>query len=327
MLDGGHAVVAGRLAGAFRRLGQSAFADEIVTAMKAADHVVRETDPFDPDRPATPPVRAAKAIVLRLQTLWAAAREPVLAELSSVRHRRGSSAAVLRRIDGVYAQDAYHSLSIEGYQVTPALVARVAAGAWAPERQASDRDIANGLAARGYWLAFQRVRDSVLRILDAGGDVRLLRVAHRDWYREMFSPHVAAGLLGASLLAGYRSHPVYLRGSRRVPPRSELLADAMPALFDLIEDEPAPAVQAVLGHWLLGYVHPFPDGNGRIARFLMNALLVAGGYPWTVIRVDDRAPYLAALETASIEGDVRPFAKFVAGQMVRPTVAPRRRDR
>jgi Fic family protein len=58
-----------------------------------------------------------------------------------------------------------------------------------------------------------------------------------------------------------------------------VLGDAMPALFDLIEHEPAPAVQAVLGHWLLGYVHPFPDGNGRIARFLMNALLVAGGYP------------------------------------------------
>lgn len=102
-----------------------------------------------------------------------------------------------------------------------------------------------------------------------------------------------------------------------MPPRWDLLAGAMPALFDLIEAEPEPAVRAVLGHWLFGYVHPFPDGNGRVARFLMNALLATGGYPWTVIRVDDRTEYLGALETASAESDVTPFAKFVVKQMHR----------
>ena len=39
---------------------------------------------------------------------------------------------------------------------------------------------------------------------------------------------------------------------------------------------------------MVGYLHPYPDGNGRIARFLMNAMLASGGYPWTVIRVEDR---------------------------------------
>src|SRR4051812_7410308 len=62
----------------------------------------------------------------------------------------------------------------------------------------------------------------------------------------------------------------------------------MPALFDLIEQEPEPGVRAVLGHWLFGYIHPYPDGNGRMARFMMNAMLASGGYPWTVIRVEDR---------------------------------------
>ena len=42
--------------------------------------------------------------------------------------------------------------------------------------------------------------------------------------------------------------------------------------------------------WLFGYIHPYPDGNGRMARFLMNAMLASGGYPWTVIRVEDRTP-------------------------------------
>jgi Fic family protein len=86
----------------------------------------------------------------------------------------------------------------------------------------------------------------------------------------------------------------------------------MPALFDLIEAEPEPSVRAVLGHWLFGYIHPYPDGNGRMARFLMNVLLASGGYPWTVVRVEDRAAYLNALDRASIDVDASSFAMFIA---------------
>lgn len=317
LLEGGHATIAGRLAGLFRRLGQPAIADEIVATMKAADHDVREADPLDADCVISPPAPSTPPIVARLQTLWAAARETVLAELPEAAGLPKDHDAYLQTIDGIYKTDAYHSLSIEGYQVTPELIQRVATGAWDPEQVPSDRDNQNALAARGYWLAFQRVRETVKRILLSETGSQVVRTAHRDWYREMVGPHVAAGLLSASMLAGYRNAPVYIRGSRHVPPRWELLADAMPALFDLIEKEPEPAVRAILGHWLFGYVHPLPDGNGRIARFLMNTLLAAGGYPWTVIRVEDRTEYLGALETASAQGDVRPFARFVANQMQR----------
>ena len=91
----------------------------------------------------------------------------------------------------------------------------------------------------------------------------------------------------------------------------------MPAMFDMLESEPEPSVRAVLGHWLFGYVHPYMDGNGRMARFLMNTMLASGGYPWTIIRVEDRNAYLAALEDASIRQDIEPFAKFVAEQVLR----------
>jgi hypothetical protein len=49
-----------------------------------------------------------------------------------------------------------------------------------------------------------------------------------------------------------------------------------------------------------------------MARFLMNAMLASGGYPWTVIRVEDRKAYLNALDRASIDMDIRSFAEFVA---------------
>jgi Fic family protein len=78
----------------------------------------------------------------------------------------------------------------------------------------------------------------------------------------------------------------------------EAVRDAMPALFDLIEAEPEPSVRAILGHWLFGSIHPYSDGNGRMARFLMNVLLASDGYPWTVVRVEDRTAYMKTLGRA-----------------------------
>ncbi|MCY4441756.1 MAG: Fic family protein, partial [Deltaproteobacteria bacterium] len=82
-------------------------------------------------------------------------------------------------------------------------------------------------------------------------------------------------------------------------------------------NETEPSARAVLGHWLFGYIHPYPDGNGRMARFLMNVMLASGGYPWTVIRVEHRDGYLAALEAASVRMDIEPFAGFVAERVRR----------
>ena len=50
-----------------------------------------------------------------------------------------------------------------------------------------------------------------------------------------------------------------------------------------------------------------------MGRFLMNVMLASGGYPWTVIPVQRRKEYLAALEAASVDGDIEPFAKFLGG--------------
>jgi hypothetical protein len=317
LLAGGHTTIAGRLAGAFRHIGAAAVADEIVASMRAADYTIRESDPFASDYQLPAKAHSAAPIVSRLNVMWASAREQVLEVFPSPRANVGKN-EYLKLVDDVYELDAYHSLSIEGYQVTAELVQRVASGEWDPDGLSTDRESQNALAARGYWLAFQRVRDLAGNVWRESSAPNV-RLGHREWYREMFSPHVAAGLLPATALAGYRNVAVFLRGSRHVPPRWELLGEAMPALFDLIEGEPEPAVRAVLGHWMFGYVHPYPDGNGRIARFLMNVLLASGGYPWTVIRVEERASYLDALESASVDNNIKPFAEFVVSQMRKTT--------
>ena len=321
LLEGGHSSYAGRLAGAFRRIGQAAMADEMLNVMKSAGYDVREADPFEPARAFGALNRTREPIARRLQSLWETFREPVIATFPKSPELPQDPKAYLSFVDGIYANDAYHSLSIEGYRETPELIERARSGNWDPDYNETDRESRDALAARGYWHAFQLVRDSVGEVIgEVIGDANpgvLVRNAHREWYRELFQPGVAAGLISASVLAGYRNEPVYIRGSRHVPPRSEAFRGAMSTLFDLLEKETVPSVRAVLGHWLFGYVHPYPDGNGRMARFVMNVMLASGGYPWTIIRVQDRDAYLAALESASIEQDIEPFAGFVAEQVTR----------
>ena len=327
LLDGGHSVVAGRLAGALRRLGRAADADDILKAMKSAGYSVRETDPFAPAQPVVNSARARAApIVGRLQTMWQTLRQPVIDIFPPPPGLPKNRKSYMKSVDDIYLTDAYHSLSIEGYRVTPELIEKVGSGTWNPGQHDDDRESNDALAARGYWQAFQVVKKTVADIISGSNAGAAVAAAHRDWYRELFEPRVAAGIIPASGLAGYRNDSVFIRLSRHAPPRAEAVRDAMPAFFELLEQEPEASVRAVLGHWLFGYIHPYFDGNGRMARFLMNAMLASGGYPWTIIRVENRAKYLGALESASVDLDIRPFATFIAKSLREHVPEPEHRS-
>jgi len=170
----------------------------------------------------------------------------------------------------------------------------------------------NAMAAKGYWGAFQRVKRSLERVLAGENPGTVADEDHGDWYRELFAPAVTAGLMRPADLAGYRNGPVYIRNSRHVPPRREAVWELMPAFFELLAAEDNPAARIVLGHFFLVYIHPYTDGNGRIGRFLMNVMLAAGGYPWTVVPLERRDAYMAALEKASVRQNIVPFADFLA---------------
>lgn len=312
LLEDGRTVVAGRLSEALRHVGKTRQAEEIKGAMEDAGYRVRRTNPFDSN--GTPIVTAASEtpIVGRLQGLWRSSRDTVLSEMPASPGIPKDDDAYLESVEGLYERDAYHSLSIEGYRVTGELVERVKTGDWDPEDWATDQDGVDAMAARGYWEAFQEVKEAISRILAGDDPTLVVEDAHNSWYRKLFRPFARAGIVERARLAGYRSGPAFVRGTRHVPPRAEVVPNAMTSFFTLLKEEPEPGVRAVLGHWLLGYIHSYPDGNGRMARFLMNAMLASGGYPWTVIRVDDRTAYMNALDAASVERNLQPFSRFIA---------------
>jgi hypothetical protein len=313
LLEGGHTVIAGRLAGAFRNIGHDRIADDIVKTMSAAGYGVRESDPFAGQPALVIRARETSPYVNRIRLLWQKMREPVIDRFPKAPGLPRNIGAYMQRVDHAYVADAYHSLSIEGYRVTRELIECVRSGRWNPDAHEGDRDQRNAMAARGYWLAYQAVQKSVRRVLRRQNPGLAADEDHGTWYRELFAPSVTAGLVRPADLAGYRNGQVYIRKSMHVPLNRAAVRDAMPAFFDLLREETHPAVRVVLGHFLFVYIHPYMDGNGRMGRFLMNAMMASGGYPWTVIPVEDRNVYMGALEKASVGEDIVPFTDFLAG--------------
>ncbi|HNQ92237.1 MAG TPA: Fic family protein [Alphaproteobacteria bacterium] len=312
LLEGGKSVVAGRLAGAFRNIGRGRLADEILKGMKAADYDVRESDPFAAQSPILFSNRPESPYVNRMRLMWQEMRAPIVSRFPKAPKLPKKPEAYLKRVDEVFVSDAYNSLSIEGYRVSRELIERVRDGAWNPDLNEEDKSHRDALAAKGYWQAFQSVKQSVERVLKGENAGDVADDTHNDWYRELFSPSVTAGLLKPSDLAGYRNNPVYIRKSKHVPPNVDAVRDMMPAFFDLLREEPNPAVRAILGHFVFVYIHPYMDGNGRMGRFLMNVMLASGGYPWMVVPVERRNDYMKALEKASVGQDIESFADFLA---------------
>lgn len=312
LLEGGHSTIAGRLAGAFRNIGRDRIADEIINTMRSAGYKVRENDPFETQIPTAFSAREQSPYVNRIRLMWQAMRTDVIKQFPVAPGAPKDIKKYLKVVEDIYTTDAYHSLSIEGYRVSLELIERVRSGNWNPDINKDDREQHNALAARGYWQAYQQVHDSVERVLQGENAGTVADDAHRTWYREMFAPGVTAGILQPADLAGYRNAPVYIRQSMHVPPSCEAVRDAMPALFDLLSEETEASVRVVLGHFIFVYIHPYMDGNGRMGRFLMNTMLASGGYPWTVVPVEKRNSYMAALEEASVNQNIIPFTEFIA---------------
>ena len=226
LLDGGHTRAAGRLAGAFRSIGSEKVADEILAAMKAASHDVREINPFEQSILVPNAGRITSPHVHRIRLKWESMRDDVIDLFPKAQPITNDIDAYLKQIDEIYVTDAYHSLSIEGYRVSPELIDKVRSGTWNPETDEQDRALKDALAARGYWEAFQRVKESIRAVLEGADAGEVVERDLSDWYRNLFAPSVTAGILKASQLAGYRSSPVYIRQSQHVPMSPEAVETA-----------------------------------------------------------------------------------------------------
>src|SRR3989338_10957172 len=77
-----------------------------------------------------------------------------------------------------------------------------------------------------------------------------------------------------------------------------------------------PLERAALFHYRFVCIHPFDDGNGRMARLLMNLLLMRAGYPPCVVRNSKRREYLRSLEHADSTGSTEAFVRVLAQELI-----------
>jgi len=117
----------------------------------------------------------------------------------------------------------------------------------------------------------------------------------------------------------YRTIQVEISGSKYRPPAPESVAGQMQELGVWLAQASVAAnklgateglLVAAAAHTWLVYIHPFVDGNGRVARLLMNVILMRFGYPIAVITKEDRLRYYDALEISQTS-DLSPFLALI----------------
>lgn len=113
----------------------------------------------------------------------------------------------------------------------------------------------------------------------------------------------------------YRQYDLSVKGAGFTPPPHYEIPKHMKELILLINKNPnelRPIELVAQAHYDFVWIHPFENGNGRMARLLMNLLLVRNGYPFTVIKNVDKPQYLRALRQMDVSGNFEPFLVFIA---------------
>lgn len=142
------------------------------------------------------------------------------------------------------------------------------------------------------------------------------------WIRNREACHTLDCLTGLHLIlmkdveqhAGrFRDRRVMIEGAKHQPPDHELVASLMERVLEQLA-EPSDAhhlVRAAWAHWAIARIHPFFDGNGRMARLWQDLVLLQSELTCAIIRPRDRREYLDALMAAD-DGDFNPLVQLVA---------------
>ncbi len=113
----------------------------------------------------------------------------------------------------------------------------------------------------------------------------------------------------------YRNVEVRITGAGFRPPAPQEMFQQMRWFFADMprQREKLNAIEwAAWTHAEFVRIHPFPDGNGRTARMLMNLQLLTEGFQPISIAKEERLAYYEALEAYAVGGDLAPFTEMVA---------------
>ena len=131
---------------------------------------------------------------------------------------------------------------------------------------------------------------------------------------DLFELHriLADTVMDQGTAGNYRT--ISVRVGKHMPPPA---TDVSGLMFELLEwwnkraTELSPVLSSAILHYRFEDIHPFADGNGRTARIMMNAELVAAGEERIVVPTVFRSHYLSALKALSQNGRAEPLIRML----------------
>jgi Fic family protein len=185
----------------------------------------------------------------------------------------------------------YNTNSIEGSTLTPKEVELLLGENIAPRKPLEDV-----LEARAAERALKFARAAKDRF-----DQDFILKLHRMYFRD-----TKPGIAGRYKIAQNR-----VMGSSFETTPPEMVITDMKLYFKeyaKLRKELHPLELAAWCHWKLVRIHPFQDGNGRIARVVMNYVLRKNGYAMIDIKTKERQRYFDALERCNYQNSARALA-------------------
>lgn len=117
----------------------------------------------------------------------------------------------------------------------------------------------------------------------------------------------------------YRSVQVRISGSEHIPPNAMKVPDLMDDLEKWLQTtDTSDFIKVACDfHFKFVIIHPFIDGNGRVARLLFNLVLLIGGYPLSFIEKKERTKYIQSWEKANTQADYNDYYQVMYGAVER----------
>ena len=247
-----------------------------------------------PDRLSAPTARARS-----VGRAYDPARLDLLGRLHAELRREPSPCRPAQPRDGIGAAtlaffEAYFSNYIEGTEFTPEeAVAIVFRGRIPDQRPTDAHDVL------GVWRIVSDAAEMRRLPETAEGFLDLLRARHRRMLSQR--PEAAPG--------EFKTAPNRVGAIEFVRP--DAVVGTLERGFEMHRTLDTPFQRAAFMHFLVSEVHPFADGNGRIARIMMNAELVAADQERIVIPTVYRDNYIAGQRALTVGGPVAPMLRML----------------
>ena len=217
-------------------------------------------------------------------------------KLERLESMRPLPSAVLRRLnEEMKLMHTYHSNAIEGNTLT---------------LQETKVILEDGITIGG---------KSLREHIEAGNTAKAFDLVEELAKGQVPINHVNIQRLHEVVMAGlvedagqYRTRNVRITGAVKSPPDWSKILGQIDEMFEAVNSNKThPIETASFLHHRFVEIHPFTDGNGRMARLLTNLYLMSRKYPPVALRKEDRKKYYSALRSAD-KGNMKPFGQFIA---------------